>query len=164
MSKFFYLLIFIIFCFKGSTQEMSILLGRPTNESITLNLLASQDARVYCEYGINKENLIQKSISLSLEANKPGVLQIMGLKPNSKYYYRVSYKNISDTDFNSGPIYHFQTQRKKGESFRFVVEADPHLDSNTIPEAYRLTLRNMLNNDPDFMIDLGDNVNENCCW
>jgi hypothetical protein len=37
------------------------------------------------------------------------------------------------------------------------VEADPHLDTNTNPEAYRLALQHMLSKSPDFLIDLGDN-------
>ena len=64
---------------------------------------------------------------------------------------------MGTNQFNEGIEHHFYTQRKKGNVFSFAVEADPHLDSNTNPTAYRLTLQNMLANQPDFMIDLGDN-------
>ena len=50
----------------------------------------------------------------------------------------------------------FHTQRKAGQSFSFVMQADSHLDNNTDVRVYQQSLANMLADKPDFMIDLGD--------
>jgi len=43
-----------------------------------------------------------------------------------------------------------------GSSFVFTVEADPHFDKNADPEEIKVTFQNILNEHPDFNIDLGD--------
>ena len=158
MTRILLNMILIIFCIGTMAQEPNILLGRPTDRSISLNLLSDADGQVYVEYGKTKGRYTDKTNLLNLKSNKPETITINGLAADTRYYYRLQYKKGSGNDpFTSGTSHQFQTQRKKGESFSFAVEADPHLDSNSIPEAYRLTLQNMLGKDPDFMIDLGDN-------
>lgn len=46
--------------------------------------------------------------------------------------------------------------RKPGETFRFAIQADSHLDNNTDTNLYALTLRNAAATQSDFLIDLGD--------
>lgn len=46
--------------------------------------------------------------------------------------------------------------RQPGESFRFAIQADSHLDTNTDTNLYRQTLNNIANTKPDFLIDMGD--------
>jgi len=46
--------------------------------------------------------------------------------------------------------------RKPAESFRFVIQADSHLDYNTNTNLYIQTLRNIASIKPDFLIDMGD--------
>ena len=50
------------------------------------------------------------------------------------------------------------TARPAGTPFTFVVQADPHLDNNSDPSVYQLTLQNELQDNPDFMVDLGDTM------
>lgn len=151
-------MILVIFYINVNAQEPNILLGRPTDRSITLNLLPIADGFFYCEYGKSKDEYPEKTRIYPLEANKPLVININGLSSDNRYFYRLQYKESKNAKkFIGGKTHQFQTQRKKGEQYSFVIEADPHLDSNSIPEAYRLSLQNMLSHEPDFMIDLGDN-------
>jgi predicted phosphodiesterase len=50
----------------------------------------------------------------------------------------------------------FVTQRRPGEGFQFVIQADSHLDYNTDPALYLRCLENMGADRPDFLVDLGD--------
>jgi predicted phosphodiesterase len=58
--------------------------------------------------------------------------------------------------FTTRPEYSFHTQRTNGNTFSFVVQADPHMDSQTDTAIYARCLKNQLEDNPDFMIDLGD--------
>ncbi len=46
--------------------------------------------------------------------------------------------------------------RHPGESFRFAIQADSHLDTNTDTNLYRQTLKNIATTKPDFLMDMGD--------
>ena len=48
------------------------------------------------------------------------------------------------------------TARKAGETFRFAIQADSHLDNNTVTSLYLQTLKNVVATKSDFLIDLGD--------
>ena len=50
----------------------------------------------------------------------------------------------------------FHTQRRGGSTFRFTIQADSHLDENSLFEMYQRTLSNVKADAPDFHIDLGD--------
>ena len=76
---------------------------------------------------------------------------------DTKYYYRTRYRvNGTAGSFLAGTEHSFHTQRAPGNAFTFAIEADPHLDTNSIPAAYTLTLQNILAQKPDFLLDLGD--------
>jgi predicted phosphodiesterase len=46
--------------------------------------------------------------------------------------------------------------RKSGESFRFAIQADSHLDYNTNTNLYIQTLKNIASIKSDFLMDMGD--------
>ncbi len=50
----------------------------------------------------------------------------------------------------------YHTQRAKNGSFIFTIDADPHWDENTDLDKIKLTFQNILNQKPDFNLDLGD--------
>jgi hypothetical protein len=53
--------------------------------------------------------------------------------------------------------YSFITQRSKGSTFSFTIEADEHLyDKKGVDNMYRITLANQAKDKPDFMLSLGD--------
>ncbi len=138
------------------TFTMGELLGRPTDSSITVHAVADRNLDVYFEYGPDSSSYSGKTQVASFSAGTPIEVAIQGLQPDTLYYYRMRYRETGSTEFLSRDEHSFHTQRKRGSTFSFAVQADPHLDENSDPEAYRLTLKNMLAGKSDFLIDLGD--------
>lgn len=139
-------------------QNFSELLGRPTDTSVTANVLFDAAVELYWEYGTSTATYPTQTAHYNTSANVPLEKTFQNLLADTKYYYRVRYRNVGTTGaFSTGQEHSFHTQRPRGKTFSFVIEADPHLDTNTTAVAYRLTLQHMLTQKPDFMIDLGDN-------
>ena len=132
------------------------LLGRPTDTSITINAVARQNLEIYYEYGTESGNYTARTIYTELPADESIHLLIENLEPNTRYYYRMRYRESGEGDFSTRNEYSFHTQRPKGSSFSFVIEADPHMMSSNSAEAFELSLGKMLADQPDFMLDLGD--------
>ena len=132
------------------------LLGRPTNNSITINACSNKAVDVYYEYGTDSLNYSKQTAVQSVADSVPFVFKIENLQANTKYYYRMKYKAAGSSEYIARPSYGFYTQRPEGSNFKFAIEADPHLDTNSLPASFALTLNNILNVSPDFMIDLGD--------
>ncbi|MEY4051472.1 MAG: hypothetical protein RIR64_457 [Bacteroidota bacterium] len=141
-----------------SAQNYTEILGRPTDSAITLSILFDKSVNVYWEYGTTPGSYAQTTPIYTTIADTPIEVDFKNLMPNTKYYYRTKYRLANNGTYISALEHSFQTQRKPGYTFSFVVEADPHLDSNTNPDAYKLTLQHMLSKNPDFIIDLGDNA------
>ena len=152
-----------LFCFVSLRliswgQTYSEILGRPTDTTVTMSILFDQGVDVYWELGTTSGNYSSITDTISLTANLPVEKDFTGLTTNTQYYYRTRFRlSGSGSSFSAGTEHSFHTRRPAGSSFSFAVEADPHLDSNTIPASYTLTLQNMLSKKPDFVIDLGDN-------
>jgi hypothetical protein len=132
------------------------LLGRPTNHSVTVNLCADREAEVCIEYGRQPGNYTDRTANVIMQKNMPCDLLIDRLQANSTYFYRVRYRSFNSMVFSAGAEHSIQTAKPRNTGFTFCVEADPHLDYNTDPELYRLTLANIIRDKPDFLIDLGD--------
>lgn len=157
MKRYFFLAcVFVGILGSAFAQNFTEILGRPTHKSITMSILFDAAVEVYWEYGTTSGNYTQKTEIFKLAAETPLEADLTGLTPNTKYFYRTRYKASGATGFLMGTERTFQSPRPAGTSFTFAVEADPHLDENTIPEAYTLTLKNILAKKPDFLIDLGD--------
>ncbi len=148
----------LLVCFQFNYgQQKSIILGRPTNNSITASILFDQNVQFYLEYGLQPGSYTNTSIVYNNALNIPDEIDLSGLIPNSKYYYRMQYKLVGTTTYTATPEYHFQTQRATGSNFTFTVEADEHLYSNYSNTAmYQTTLANEASENPDFMLSLGD--------
>jgi hypothetical protein len=139
-------------------QSFSEILGRPTPSSVTMSILFDRDVDVFFEYGNKPGNYDQTTPTFPVKKDVPFEADLSGLASNTTYFYRTRYRITgSGTTFQTGTEHTFQTPRPAGTSFTFAIEADPHLDSNSLPEAYSLTLQNILSKKPDFMFDLGDN-------
>ena len=139
------------------SQTYSELLGRPTDTTITMNLLVDTSVNVYWEIGTSAGSYSKSTSIYTTIKDTPVVVTFSGLLPNTKYFYRTRYRiNGSTGTYAAGTEHFFHTQRPRGTSFSFAVDADPHLDTNCNPASYTLTLQNMLVKQPDFLIDLGD--------
>lgn len=141
----------------SSAQNFTELLGRPTDSTATMNILFDQQTEAYIEYGSTAGTYSNTTPTFIANKDVPVEVDFTNLLSNTKYYYRTRYRiNGSTTAFLIGQEHTFHSPRPRGNSFTFAIEADPHLDTNSNPAAFTLTLQNILSKNPDFMIDLGD--------
>ncbi|WP_158527008.1 T9SS type A sorting domain-containing protein [Flavobacterium aciduliphilum] len=138
-------------------QQQSIILGRPTDTSITASILLDQNVTYYLEYGTQSGNYPNSTVIYTNAANVPDEIDITNLAPNTQYYYRMQYKVVGATSYTPTSEYKFHTQRPAGSPFTFTVEADEHLYSGYSDAGiYQVTLANEKSENPDFMLSLGD--------
>jgi len=133
-----------------------IILGRASAIAITLRVLFYENRNAYFEYGTETGRYSEQTEAIYFEKDKPGEIVFSSLKPDTRYYYRMSYGESGATEFSRSDEYTFHTQRQPGSSFIFTVQADPHLDENTSTSLYEKALDNILQDKPDFHVDLGD--------
>lgn len=136
-------------------QEM---LGRVTNAAVTVNVAADRDLDVYFEYGTASGTYTSKTDTARFPGGTPFEVVLGKLQANTRYYYRMQYREAGATAFTARDEHSFQTQRPRGTPFTFALQFDPHMDENSDANVYKLTLANELADRPDFMIDLGDTM------
>lgn len=136
-------------------HDYNILLGRPTDSSITIRVYFHKTAEATIEYGLESGNLTQKLIAVKIDAKSAHDFVLQPLNRNSRYHYKLVY-TTTQGQRQASEEYSFQTQRNPGSSFIFTVTADSHLDENTSGEVYLRTLANALSDSPDFHLELGD--------
>jgi phosphodiesterase/alkaline phosphatase D-like protein len=136
--------------------RQGIILGRPTDTSVTAHIMADEDMDCFLEYGTVPNELAHQTETLSILAGDANVVCLQGLDPNTQYVYRLWQRPTSASAYQSSGLFAFHTQRTAGTPFTFIVQADSHLDEQSIPELYETTLSNELADMPDFVIDLGD--------
>lgn len=126
--------------------DFNVVPARPTDTAISLSLLSASSRSVTL-------TLLDggRTESLQLTAGEPRVLELTGLTADRTYRYRIT--ATSPAMSYDGQ---FRTARASGSTYRFVLQADSHLDENSDPAVYTNTLRNMLADSADFLVDLGD--------
>ena len=134
----------------------TVILGRPTIYSITISLLTAAESEFFIQYGKNPGQYDALTDIAALKKDEPFEQTVTGLDKDSQYYYRICHRTAGETGFSAGAEGSFHTQRATGESFVFTIDSDPHFDSNADSEKLALTFQNILNEHPDFNIDLGD--------
>jgi Secretion system C-terminal sorting domain/Calcineurin-like phosphoesterase len=138
-------------------QTPNIILGRPTDTSMTASILYDQNVQYYIEYGTRSGAYPSKTATFTNKANTPDEIDMRALTGNTRYYYRVQSKLLNASTFTPSPEYYFQTQRAQGSTFRFLVNADEHLyDKKGYRPMYQVTLANHAKDSADFMLSLGD--------
>jgi PKD repeat protein len=136
--------------------SFGIVLGRPTDSSIVASVMADAGTDVYLEYDTTSGSYQNQTPLQAVPAAGPAVVGLTGLRPDTRYYYRTRYRLRFESDFRVDTEHSFVTRRLPGNTFTFVVQADPHLDYNSSTAVYRQTQLNELADRPDFMVDLGD--------
>lgn len=131
-----------------------IILGRPTNSSISVSIYTTEEFSGEIHYGKSENKLNFKTPKTEFKKNNCSVIELKNLEPNQKYFYQLVYQQNNKQETSS--LNYFFTQRAEKNKFTFCVQADSHLDENTKPEMYLQTLQNMSDDSPDFLIDLGD--------
>jgi len=134
----------------------NIVLGAPTSNSIRLKLYsAEQSGSVIVSYRAEGDNSDRQTAQLSLTRGVVLDVELSGLKAGAAYRYRVLLKPTVGAEIQSRE-FRFQTARAPGITFSFTIQADSHLDENSDLDIYKKTLANILADQGDFHIDLGD--------
>lgn len=136
-------------------HTFNVILGRPTDTSITVRVLFNRTAKAFVEYGTASDKYSRQTKSESFDPKVPMDFALTDLTPNTRHYYRIKYTTSSGEEQQSEE-YTFHTQRMPGSSFAFTMQSDSHLDENTSGDVYLRTLANALSDQPDFHLELGD--------
>ncbi len=153
----FFLVLFAVLYNHSFAQTHTIILGRPTDVSITASVVFDTDVELQVEYGTTKGSYLQTTKSISAKKGVPVRPVLDGLSPDTRYFYRLQYRRTGTTTFTNSPEYMFHTQRAKGKKFTFLVEADEHLyDKKGIRQMYSICLDNQAKDSADFLFSLGD--------
>ena len=131
----------------------TVISGRPTNTSITLNVVPANPMTLYYEYGTSPGVYPFQTAPQTAPAGAPLETLISGLQPDTRYVYR-----IHDGD-KTGPEQTFVTQRAAGSAFTFDIQGDSHperLNKQFDPTLYTRTLMSAAADRPDFYMTIGD--------
>jgi len=131
------------------------LLGKPTDTSITINIVPATTIEYHYQYGTSSGSYTAQTSNVIAAGGQPHEVVISGLTPNAQYYYRMQYHapgNAMD-DWVNRSEQSFRTQRSQGSTFNFTVTSDSHAQFNA---NHQNAMTNILNEHPDFTIDLGD--------
>jgi hypothetical protein len=133
------------------------ILSRPTAQSVVVIVVPKKSVQLFYEYGTVSKGYAAQTAKYTTAVNVPLKVQLTGLQPNTRYFYRIRYTNGVSGQFVAGIEGSFMTQRAQGSTFRFGITADSHLyDKKGIPSMMRVTMQNIKNENPDMVIDLGD--------
>lgn len=150
----------------GTAQDASVafrgnvVLGAPTATSIRANVYAAdQNGTISIAYGTRTGAPDHATVTLPLTAGRPTELPIEGLTPNTRYFYRLTYRGTSGSVSGITPENTFHTARAPGSAFTFTIQGDSHPErSNSQFDAtlYARTLSLAAADTPDLHIAMGD--------
>ena len=135
----------------------NIILGRPTDDSIVVHVLAEQGTQVSVEYGDSPGQFSERTEPIAASTDGTAVITVDGLDPDSVYNYRVTYTDANGS--RSGEEYSFRTQRSRSTPFSFGVQGDSHPERRTNmyhPDLYARTMELVADAQPDLYFMLGD--------
>jgi len=143
----------------NTTFNGSLILGRPTADSIAINALATTNLTAYFEYGTQSNVYTGQTPVTNLFAGQPLEVVLSSLSANTRYYYRLRFQLPGGTTFLADTEHTFMTQRPPGSTFTFCIHGDSHPErTNTMYNAdfYALTLSTAAADNPDFYMTIGD--------
>ncbi|MEI8206179.1 MAG: metallophosphoesterase, partial [Kiritimatiellales bacterium] len=151
----------VLFSSHAEAQQFtgSIVLGRPTDRSITVSVLSSNDLQIYLEYGLSSGVYSNQTAVTNLAANQPLEVELNSLQTNTCYYYRLQYKSAGDPAYLADTEHTFHTQRAPGSTFTFSMHGDTHPEragSMFNASLYTNTLAHAAADKPDFYMLIGD--------
>lgn len=138
-------------------KAVSVILGRASDTSVTVNLLAEEAVEAFLEYGSESGKYNQKTMPITLVKNQPVETTLRGLKPNTRYVYRLQTRK-RDGSYEARPECEFHTQRLPGSEFVFCVQGDSHPERPNMsePNLYARTLQHASSCRPDLYFCMGD--------
>ncbi len=131
------------------------LLGKPTDDSITVNIVPDSTIEYHYQYGVSSGTYTGQTSNTTATGGQPHEIVISGLAPNTKYYYRMRYHapGGAGDDWVVRGEHSFWTQRTPGSAFKFTITSDSHAGYNA---QYQKAIANVRADEPDFHLDLGD--------
>lgn len=143
----------------AALKSMSIALGCPTDKSVAVNVLTSEQSEGYVEYGLEAGKYTGKTGSVNFPAGKPVEITISGLKADKHYFYRLRYRKVGGDTYTESKESSFYTRRAPGSTFVFEIQGDSHPERNGKqfdPTLYQQVLRSVEEDHPDFFMTIGD--------
>ncbi len=142
--------------YQDDSFDGTIILGRPTTNTMDASLLSHSNYQVYLEWGSESQMYTSKSPNIVLLKGLPYNATMMELEEGEKHYYRLAYRSDVKNEFSYTKEYSFQLPRASGESFNFVVQSDSHLSNKADHTLYKHSMETVSILQPDFFLDLGD--------
>lgn len=143
-----------------AAPSITEILGRPTDHSITVNARADAALEMYVEYGPEPGAYTSRTGSVKASTNQPVEMSMEELTADSRYYYRLRYRDAgTEGEYSEGVEHTFHTQRAPGSTFDFGVQGDSHPErtGNMFhPELYQRTMAAVAADRPDFYLTSGD--------
>lgn len=127
--------------------------GRPTDSSVTVNVVPAVSMTIFYDYGTASGVYTAQTAPQNATANLPLETLIENLQPNTRYYYRINHDGITGKERT------FTTQRAAGSTFTFSVQGDSHperVKNQFNANLYTKTLLSAASAAPDFYVTLGD--------
>lgn len=139
------------------------LLCRPTDTSVSVNVVVNAAREIYFQYGTASGGYTNETGIFTAAANVPVKAVISGLQPDTKYYYRMGHRAVGGTTWTYRTEHSFYTQRAPGSTFSFTITSDGHVNILLGSDSqWQTTLTNVAtdvtNGLSDFHIDLGDSI------
>ena len=140
-----------------------IVLGRPTDSSITANVRSAQNQDIYLEFGTSSGDYAYTTEAIEFVADQPIEIDLAGLSSNTQYFYRLRFDQGEErqaAQYLSSEEFSFHTPRAPGSSFVFGVQGDSHPERASrgafVPELYDVTLNQAKSDGVDLYFTSGD--------
>ena len=143
----------------GDPAVFNIVLGRPTDTSITASVAADAGTEVFCEFGTSPGSFTGKTATGTSADGEPVESELTGLKADTPYFYRCNCRPAGGTDYVASDVHSFHTRRAAGSTFSFGLQGDSHperLGNMFGPDLYVRNMQNVAARQPDFYFGLGD--------
>ena len=95
----------------------NMIIGSPTNNSVTASVILEKDAEGFIEYAIESGKYNYKTSMFKTTNSEPLEIIINQLKPNSLYYYRLNYRLAGESKFTVTSESWFATQKNSAVLF-----------------------------------------------
>jgi hypothetical protein len=140
-------------------SRLNVVLGRPTDTSVAVSVLVDPGTEAYVEYGAVSGRYEATTATVTAPARGPALIEIAGLRPNTRYTYRVRSRGPGEAAFRVEVERALHTQRSPGSAFTFGVQGDSHPEREGkmfSADLYAQNMKNAAARQLDFYVALGD--------
>jgi len=106
----------------------------------------------YLEYGTKIGSLTTHTETFAI--GNSTLTFVAGLKPSTKYYFRLRYR-LTGKAYLASSVISITTPEAEATGI-FAIQADPHMDENSSEDVYTKTLDLIAASGASFLMDLGD--------